>query len=153
MKDEVTDNVSDAEGWGPWGIQYEVAEFMAKHGVTMGQPVDFQVANLAQGLIREESLELLAALDIVNSRSFIDAAHADLAPLAKEMADVIYVVLYAANVYGIDMSPVFDAVQRSNMTKAVDGPKRADGKVQKGPSYIDPMQEIREILEGEHAKD
>jgi predicted HAD superfamily Cof-like phosphohydrolase len=58
----------------------------------------------------------------------------DLAAVAKEMADLLYVVYGTAVSYGIDMEPVFREVHRSNLSK-VGGYKRADGKWVKPPSY------------------
>ncbi len=84
-------------------------------------------------LIREESDELHEAMQ---SKS--------LPHIAKELADLLYVVYGTAVAYGIDMEPVFREVQRSNMSK-VGGSKRDDGKWVKPPTYspawIDPILE------------
>lgn len=61
-------------------------------------------------------------------------AAGDLAALAKEMADLLYVVYGTAVSYGIDMEPVFREVHRSNLSK-VGGYKREDGKWVKPPTY------------------
>jgi predicted HAD superfamily Cof-like phosphohydrolase len=74
-------------------------------------------------LIQEEFDELKEALD-----------REDLAAVAKEMADLLYVVYGTAVSCGIDMEPVFREVHRSNLSK-VGGYKRADGKWVKPPSY------------------
>ena len=74
-------------------------------------------------LIQEEFEELQAALT---------AKH--LPQIAKELADLLYVVYGTAVSYGIDMEPVFQEVQRSNMSK-VGGYKREDGKWIKPPTY------------------
>lgn len=58
----------------------------------------------------------------------------DLAAIAKEMADLLYVVYGTAVSYGIDMDPVFREVHRSNMSK-VGGYKREDGKWMKPATY------------------
>lgn len=58
----------------------------------------------------------------------------DLASVAKEMADLLYVVYGTAVSYGIDMKPVFQEVHRSNLSK-IGGHKRADGKWIKPPTY------------------
>jgi len=58
----------------------------------------------------------------------------NLAALAKEMADLLYVVYGTAVSYGIDMEPVFREVHRSNLSK-VGGYKREDGKWVKPPTY------------------
>jgi predicted HAD superfamily Cof-like phosphohydrolase len=61
-------------------------------------------------------------------------AGGDLAAVAKEMADLLYVVYGTAVSYGIDMDPVFREVHRSNMSK-VGGYKREDGKWVKPATY------------------
>jgi predicted HAD superfamily Cof-like phosphohydrolase len=58
----------------------------------------------------------------------------DLAAIAKELADLLYVVYGTAVSYGIDMTPVFREVHRSNLSK-VGGYKREDGKWVKPPTY------------------
>ena len=66
----------------------------------------------------------------------------DLAAVAKEMADLLYVVYGTAVSYGIDMDPVFREVHRSNMSK-IGGYKRDDGKWVKpatySPALIEPI--------------
>ncbi len=74
-------------------------------------------------LIQEEFEELKEAL-----------AKDDLVAVAKEMADLLYVVYGTAVSYGIDMEPVFQEVHRSNLSK-VGGYKREDGKWVKPPTY------------------
>lgn len=60
--------------------------------------------------------------------------------VAKELADLLYVVYGTADSFGIDIDRVFAEVHRSNMSKLVDGKplKREDGKVLKGPNYTPP---------------
>ncbi len=74
-------------------------------------------------LIQEEFDELKQALE-----------EGSLPVIAKELADLLYVVYGTAVSYGIDMEPVFAEVQRSNMSK-VGGHKREDGKWVKPTSY------------------
>lgn len=74
-------------------------------------------------LIQEEFEELQAALKAKN-----------LPAIAKELADLLYVVYGTAVSCGIDMEPVFREVHRSNMSK-VGGHKREDGKWMKPPTY------------------
>ena len=69
-----------------------------------------------------------------------------LAALAKEMADLLYVVYGTAVSYGIDMEPVFREVHRSNLSK-VGGYKRADGKWVKPPTYS--PADIQPIIEAQ----
>ena len=80
---------------------------------------------------RETSDELL---DFINGAG-------DLAKLAKELGDLVYVAFGAADVFGIPLERVFNAVHASNMTKVgADGKveRRADGKILKGPNYLEP---------------
>lgn len=86
-------------------------------------PVDERTRALRERLIHEEFEELKEAM-----------AKNDLACIAKEMADLLYVVYGTAVSYGIDMDPVFREVHRSNMSK-VGGYKREDGKWVKPASY------------------
>lgn len=60
--------------------------------------------------------------------------------VAKELADLLYVVYGTAVSFGIDINKVYAEVHNSNMSKLVDGKplKRADGKVLKGPNYSPP---------------
>jgi predicted HAD superfamily Cof-like phosphohydrolase len=92
---------------------------------------DEHTRTLRVRLIQEEFDELKEALD-----------QGHLSSMAKELADLLYVVYGTAVSYGIDMEPVFREVHRSNMSK-VGGHKRADGKWVKpahySPASIDPI--------------
>jgi len=81
-------------------------------------------AALRANLMEEEYTELVEAM-----------AEGNVEHVAKELADLLYVVYGTADEYGIPMDKVFAEVHRSNMTKLIDGFFRADGKYQKGPSY------------------
>ncbi|GJL59573.1 MAG: hypothetical protein NPIRA03_24300 [Nitrospirales bacterium] len=78
---------------------------------------------LRKRLIQEEFDELQEAMQ-----------DKDLSSIAKELADLLYVVYGTAVSLGIDMEPVFQEVHRSNMSK-VGGHKREDGKWVKPPTY------------------
>jgi len=84
---------------------------------------DEAVRSLRVRLIQEEFDELQEAL-----------GRLDAVAVAKELADLLYVVYGTAVSCGIDMEPVFREVHRSNMSK-VGGHKRADGKWVKPPTY------------------
>lgn len=103
--------------------------------------VDERTRALRERLIHEEFEELKEAM-----------AKNDLACIAKEMADLLYVVYGTAVSYGIDMDPVFREVHRSNMSK-VGGYKREDGKWVKPASYspaaIAPILSEQMIKEGQ----
>lgn len=61
--------------------------------------------------------------------------------LAKELADLLYVVYGTAATYGIPIDEVFNRVHESNMSKlGADGKPvyRDDGKILKGPNYKEP---------------
>ncbi len=78
---------------------------------------------LRNRLIQEEFEELQEAMQ-----------SKDLPAMAKELADLLYVVYGTAVSLGIDIEPVFKEVHRSNMSK-VGGYKREDGKWVKPPTY------------------
>jgi len=84
---------------------------------------DAATCALRESLIQEEFTELCEAL-----------RQQDIVAVAKELADLLYVVYGTAVSCGIDMAPVFQEVHRSNMSK-VGGHKRADGKWIKPPDY------------------
>jgi predicted HAD superfamily Cof-like phosphohydrolase len=106
--------------------QSMVEEFHRKFEI-MIQPVptdlNEETKRLRVRLIQEEFDEVKESM-----------ATGDLAAVAKEMADLLYVVYGTAVSYGIDMEPVFQEVHRSNLSK-VGGYKRADGKWVKPPTY------------------
>src|ERR1700737_4460306 len=86
-----------------------------------------EVQKLRMRLILEEAAELKEASEA-----------GDLPHAIKELCDLLYVVLGAANAYGIDIEPFFAEVHRSNMTKLwPDGAihKDTDGKVLKPDTY------------------
>lgn len=79
-------------------------------------------------LLQEEFLEYKEA-----------EADEDLVAIAKELADMVYVICGTALTYGIPFDEVFDEVHRSNLSKFINGVKmRADGKILKGDSYFLP---------------
>jgi predicted HAD superfamily Cof-like phosphohydrolase len=72
----------------------------------------------------------------------------DLENVAKELADIIYIVCGTAASYGIPLDRVFEAVHSSNMAKLVDGKpiRREDGKILKPEGWTPP--DIKSILYG-----
>src|SRR5436309_8485177 len=106
--------------------QRMVAEFHRLFGIAIGTvpaAPDEATRSLRVNLIQEEYEELQEAF-----------AQQDLPAIAKELADLLYVVYGTAVSCGIDLEPVFREVHRSNMSK-VGGHKRADGKWVKPPGY------------------
>lgn len=107
--------------------QIAVTEFMERAGQAVpNHPTvpDNDLRDLRLRLIREECDELEVA---INQKNLVEIADA--------LADILYVTYGAAAAFGIIIDPVFAEVQRSNMTKFIDGYRRADGKWMKGPSY------------------
>ena len=90
---------------------------------TKPKVVDENTRHLLLRLIDEEFAELRESLE-----------QEDLPGIAKELADLLYVVYGTAVSYGIDMAPVFREVHRSNMSK-IGGYKREDGKWVKPSTY------------------
>lgn len=106
--------------------QAMVEEFHRRFEILIqGAPseVSEDIKRLRVRLIQEEFDELKESM-----------AGGDLAAVAKEMADLLYVVYGTAVSYGIDMDRVFREVHRSNMSK-VGGYKREDGKWVKPATY------------------
>lgn len=99
-------------------------------------PPDRTLAALREDLIYEEHAEFADEI----APAVYGTAPADKRKLAKELADILYVVYGTADAFGIDIDRVFEEVHRSNMSKLVDGKplKREDGKVLKGPNYTPP---------------
>jgi predicted HAD superfamily Cof-like phosphohydrolase len=98
---------------------------------------------LRAGLIQEEWNEVAAELlnygigNIVEE-SLTGGKSSDLEALAKELADLLYVVYGTADLLDIPLEAVFAEVHRSNMSKV--GPngevlRREDGKVLKPDNY------------------
>ena len=118
--------------------QAMVEEFHRKFDIaTANRPTEIgeDTKRLRVRLIQEEFDELKESMEAGN-----------LAALAKEMADLLYVVYGTAVSYGIDMEPVFREVHRSNLSK-VGGYKRADGKWVKPTTYS--PADIQPIIEAQ----
>ena len=111
------------------------------------------------GLIVEEFEELCEAMDIKVEMKFsymnedeewvpaknhveaiIETENRDLPQVADACCDLKYVITGFELEMGIDPHAVLEEVQASNMTKMDDNGrpiKRADGKILKGPSYVE----------------
>ncbi|MDV6375836.1 hypothetical protein [Deinococcus arenicola] len=99
------------------------------------------VLALRRTLIAEEAAEVDHEFAALEGRELTPP---DLAPLAHELADLLYVTYGAFVTLGIDADAVFAAVHRANMNKTT-GPKRADGKQLKPPGWQGA--DIRAVLE------
>lgn len=123
--------------------QAQVREFHEAFGVpvrTTPQLPEWKERMLRVDLINEELSELSDALMVDGS----------LVKTADALGDLLYVVLGAAETFGIDLEPIFDEIHRSNMTKT-GGRRSHSGKILKGPNYEPP--ELLPILVKQGMKD
>jgi Lar family restriction alleviation protein len=107
----------------------DVLEFHRKLGSLIGttpKVPDPDTVDLRLGLISEEIRETMEAIE-----------DADLAGIACRIADAIYALIGTAISYGIDIRPVWEAVQAAKTSK-LGGGKRADGKHQEPPGWTAP---------------
>jgi len=105
-----------------------VKEFHEKFGIPVGGlgfMLSAKRALLRVRLNEEENSELTAAIQME-----------DYVGMAKEAADIIYVVVGMCIEAGIPIEAVFAEVHRSNMTKT--GTRDVGGKIIKGPDYVPP---------------
>ncbi len=89
-----------------------------------------RVLGLRRALIAEEYREVMEAFERVP----MNRGDADLASLAHELADLLYVTYGTLIACGVDPDEIFAEVHRANMHKA-SGPKREDGKQMKPPDW------------------
>lgn len=116
----------------------KVREFHKAFGAELDKPFSPRLVKLRQHLIEEEMLEYT---DEVYTKTMEFTAQPDRQKVAKELADLLYVVYGTAATFGIDIDRVFDEVHKSNMSKLGEDGKpvyREDGKVLKGPNYQPP---------------
>lgn len=107
--------------------QLKVLRFMEKAG---------QKVNLTPIIPSDDEAILRIQLIKEELDEFAEAATShNLVEVADAIGDLLYVVYGSAVTYGLDMQPIFNAIHESNMTKFIDGKRRADGKWVKGPSY------------------
>ena len=118
--------------------QADVEEFMEAMGQTVREfpsiPTPEEL-DLRITLITEEFDETIDAL--LQCRMNGGPATQRIAEVADGIADSIYVLLGAAASFGIDMEPIWEEVQRSNMAKT-DGHVRPDGKRMKPEGWEPP---------------
>jgi len=109
--------------------QKDVLDFHTKFKCIVGDKPQFsdeKTMKLRLALINEEIDELTEAYKDKDLSSFIDA-----------IADSIYVLLGTAISVGVDLKPIWDEVQKTNMAK-VPGNSRKDGKVLKPENWTPP---------------
>jgi predicted HAD superfamily Cof-like phosphohydrolase len=107
----------------------DVLSFHRKFGCAIGARPgvpDEAVKRLRIALIREETAELLAALE-----------RDDLVEITDGGLDLVYVVLGTLIAYGVNPRGPWNEIHRSNMSKSGGG-ERADGKVLKPRGWRPP---------------
>jgi predicted HAD superfamily Cof-like phosphohydrolase len=136
----------------------DVKEFMEGVGQTCPKTLtnlDEDLARLRLRLIVEEAEEMAVALGFTEVKlmpviedAVFDSSQQDLVEIADAAADIVYVTVGTTNAAGINMEPIWDEVQRSNLSKLISGFKRpSDGKWMKGPSYVPP--DLKKVLESQ----
>ena len=126
------------ERWNRFGPEANLREFHETFGHEVNDEpasVPTSVLQLRLKLIGEEYAELVEAI-----------MSGDHIKIAKEAADLVYVVVGTCVSYGLPFGEIFRAVHSSNMSKAADATYRQDGKVIKGNAYKPP--DIQKILDG-----
>ena len=115
-----------------------VGEFVDKFERPRG--FDALNKNLAYSLIEEEFEEVYK--EFFHKKGIIKAQHEiDKVKLTEELADLQYVINYAAQILGLPLREVFEEKHRANLTKLDDNGKpvlREDGKILKSKNYIPP---------------
>ena len=118
--------------WPESSMQEMVADWHRKFGVVIGETPAIRRPGLRCALIVEEAAETVAAIESGNLVEAIDG-----------MCDLLYVTLGTAVEFGVDLTPFFEEVHRSNMEK-VGGATRDDGKILKPDGWQKPR--IAEML-------
>lgn len=116
----------------------QVEEFHKKFNHPVSIPLDNSIMKLRYTLIKEEWNELNPEIwqSMQDGKLTLN--------LAKEMADLVYVIYGLAITFGIDLDEAVKRVHESNMSKlGADGKPivREDGKILKGPDYREPNME------------
>lgn len=117
-----------------------VYEFHQVFGCAIEQ-IEPSVISSRLSLLREEYHELKDELDGAVLSLTQDGKVFNMHKIAKETADLLYVVYGLAVNLGINATNALQLVHESNMSKlGVDGKPifRDDGKVLKGPNYFEP---------------
>ena len=120
-------------------MQMQVAIFMqcANQKINFMKEPMLQDEELRARLIEEEAKE---TCDAIRAGNLIDAI--------VGICDLIYVLMGAANAFGVDAEKYFQIVHNCNMKKFT-GPKDIPGKQLKPPDFIGPEVEIKEEVKKE----
>jgi len=130
------------------GMQWRVKEFHDAMGATIGEGPAVRDPMLRVRLILEEAWEFMEACglhsDGLGGVCDCRTSEPNMVTAIDALCDLLYVTFGAAVAFGVDLSPFFEEVHRSNMTK-VGGPVREDGKVLKPDTY-DPPNLLPELV-------
>lgn len=120
----------------------DVKTFHKLMEMDINAPYSIDLLRLRQKLICEEAAELNVEMEnmikeLENSGTVTKESKLK---MYKELADLQYVLSGMVVTFGIPMEKIFERVQKSNLSKLVNGKplKREDGKVLKGPNYKKP---------------
>ncbi len=122
-----------------------VKTFMTKAGQTVPKelttPSEADL-KLRASLVMEEAMELVTKGLGLSVRfdgekfTFEKVAEPDIVEAMDAAADIMWVGVTGVSViFGADIVPILKEVDRSNLSKFIDGYRRDDGKWVKGPSY------------------
>jgi predicted HAD superfamily Cof-like phosphohydrolase len=95
-----------------------------------------QIKDLRIRLIKEEYSEFMEELESDN-----------IPKIAKECADLVYVLMGTMASYGIPFDTVWELVQENNMKK-VGLPKNEFGKVIKPPDWKNADEDVKKLIDG-----
>jgi predicted HAD superfamily Cof-like phosphohydrolase len=110
----------------PHSAQVDVEVFHRTLDIPIGRSVKIRRPKLRAELIKEESKELIHAIE-----------HDDLYGAIDGMCDLMVVTYGTAVEWGINLAPFWDEVHRTNMAK-FGGPTREDGKKLKPDGWLPP---------------
>jgi predicted HAD superfamily Cof-like phosphohydrolase len=113
-------------------MQQMVMEWHRKFDIVISGTPQIRRASLRCELIREEAAETIEAIE-----------RGDLVEAIDGMCDLLYVTFGAAVEFGVDLTPFFAEVHRTNMAKE-GGSTRQDGKFIKPEGWQKPR--IAEML-------
>jgi predicted HAD superfamily Cof-like phosphohydrolase len=96
------------------------------------------------GILSEQELTLRFNLMKEENEEYLEAAqNGDIVEIADALGDMLYILCGTINAHGLQekMAPVFEEIQRSNMSKLDENGRpiyREDGKVMKSNRYFKP---------------
>lgn len=76
--------------------------------------------------------------ELVSELAYAAEGRANLAQIARELADVVYVAYGSAWAFGIDLDAALAEGHRAAMDKMRAGLRREDGKILKPPGFVPP---------------